>query len=77
MVKTVDLSEPDTNLAELVSLVNSGTQVIVTRSGNPVARLVPVESVSEARVPDLHPGAFQPGDDFDAPLPDEFWVGEA
>ena len=25
---------------------------------------------------DLHPGAFQPTDDFDDPLPDEFWLGE-
>jgi hypothetical protein len=29
------------------------------------------------RVPDLHPDAMQPGPDFDDPLPDEFWQGEA
>lgn len=29
------------------------------------------------RVPDLHPGAMQPAADFDDPLPDEFWQGEA
>lgn len=28
------------------------------------------------RVPDLHPGAFVFGDDFDEPLPDSFWLGE-
>jgi hypothetical protein len=28
------------------------------------------------RVLGLHPGAFQPSDDFDDPLPDEFWLGE-
>jgi prevent-host-death family protein len=77
MVKMVDLSEPDMNLAELVTLAASGTQVIVTRSGSPVAKLVPVDAGPQPRVPDLHPGAFQPSDDFDAPLPDEFWVGQA
>lgn len=25
----------------------------------------------------LHPGAFQPSEDFNAPLPDEFWLGKA
>ncbi len=30
MVKTVDLIEPNATLAELVSLVTSGTQVVVT-----------------------------------------------
>ncbi len=77
MVKTVDLYEPYATLAELVSLVTSGTQVIVTQAGNPVVRLVPVNAVMEPRVPDLHPGAFEPSEDFDAPLPDEFWTGEA
>lgn len=28
------------------------------------------------RILGLHPGAFQPSDDFDDPLPDEFWLGE-
>lgn len=29
-----------------------------------------------SRVGNLHPGNFQTGDDFDDPLPDEFWFGE-
>ena len=77
MVKIVDLSEPNATLAELVSLVASGTQVVVTKAGNPVARLVPVDAVMEPRVPDLHPGVFEPSEDFDTPLPDEFWALEA
>ena len=77
MVKTVDSIEPNATLAELVSLVTSGTQVVVTQAGNPVARLVPVDIAMEPRVPDLHPGAFEPSQDFDVPLPDGFWTGEA
>ncbi len=77
MVKMVDLSDPNTNLGELVTLATSGTQVIVTRSGSPVAKLVPVDAGAHLRVPDLHPGAIQSSDDFDAPFPDEFWAGEA
>ena len=33
--------------------------------------------VSDARVPGLHPGEILTSDDFDQPLPDEFWTGEA
>ena len=29
------------------------------------------------RVGNLHPGNFQISDDFDAPLPDEFWLGKS
>jgi hypothetical protein len=28
------------------------------------------------RQPDLHPNVFVMTDDFDAPLPDSFWLGE-
>jgi antitoxin (DNA-binding transcriptional repressor) of toxin-antitoxin stability system len=77
MVKTGDVSDRDANLAELVALATSGTQDIVTRLGNAVARLVPVDATLKPRVPDLHPGALKPADDFDALLPDDFWVGEA
>ncbi|MEI8374480.1 MAG: type II toxin-antitoxin system prevent-host-death family antitoxin [Planctomycetota bacterium] len=76
MVKIVDLFEPNATLSELVSLATSGTQVVVTQAGNPVARLISVAAVMEPRVPDLHLGAFEPSEDFDKPLPDEFWAGE-
>jgi hypothetical protein len=33
------------------------------------------ESLPE-RIPNLHPGAIWTSDDFDDPLPDEFWLGE-
>ncbi|MEO0647012.1 MAG: DUF2281 domain-containing protein [Cyanobacteria bacterium J06650_10] len=33
-------------------------------------------SVAKKRTPGLHPGAFVISEDFDAPLPDSFWLGE-
>ncbi len=34
-------------------------------------------AAAKERIPGLHPGAFVIGDDFDDPLPDGFWLGEA
>ena len=34
------------------------------------------DSSQVERTPGLHPGAFVISDDFDAPLPDSFWLGE-
>lgn len=31
---------------------------------------------TQKRIFDLHPGAMWMSDDFDDPLPDEFWLGE-
>lgn len=34
-----------------------------------------VENSNQPRIPDLFPGIWM-SDDFDDPLPDEFWLGE-
>jgi hypothetical protein len=34
------------------------------------------EPLLKERIPNLHPGAIWTSDDFDDPLPDEFWLGE-
>ncbi len=41
--------------------------------------ITPIIEVSEHQKPDqpgLHLGAISTNDDFDKPLPDEFWLGE-
>jgi prevent-host-death family protein len=72
--KTVELSDAEGRLAELVAQVAAGTEVVLTEGNAPRARLVAVASGS-VRVPGLHPGGMEASDDFDAPLPDEFWTG--
>jgi hypothetical protein len=49
--------------------------VILTAGDTPLARVVSVEPSLKPRVPDLFPGIWT-SDDFDEPLPDEFWLGE-
>jgi hypothetical protein len=35
-----------------------------------------VAQPAKKRIAPLHPGAIEASDDFDAPLPDEFWLGK-
>ncbi len=35
-----------------------------------------VQTVPQERIPGLHAGMIWISDDFDDPLPDEFWLGE-
>lgn len=73
MTKTVEIR--DARLAELLSLALAGNEVILTEDDKPVARLIPVASSSQTRVPGLNRGAAWMSEDFDEPLPDEFWTG--
>lgn len=74
-IQTIDIQEAKNSFASLLSLVAAGTEIILTDEQKPVIRLAPV--VEEApRVAGLHAGAMVMSEDFDAPLPDDFWLGE-
>ncbi len=73
--KTVDIQEAQSHLKELLTLVSTGTEIILIEGDTPVARLVAPEPPSMPRLAGLHQGAMYTSEDFDAPLPDTFWTG--
>ncbi|WP_119065428.1 type II toxin-antitoxin system Phd/YefM family antitoxin [Aggregatilinea lenta] len=70
--KSIEVQEAEANLKELLDLVREGTEIVLMDGDKPLARLAPA-SVGK-RIPGLHPGGWI-SEDFDAPLPDEFWLG--
>ena len=64
----VELEQAEGHLAQLVEEVGAGGEVVLTRNGQPVARLVAVEDAD--RVPGSAKGLFTVPADFDAPLED-------
>jgi antitoxin (DNA-binding transcriptional repressor) of toxin-antitoxin stability system len=77
MTTTADVRDVQKRLKELLTLVAAGNEVILMDGNKPLARLVPVSSPVTSRTPGLHPGVIQTSDDFDEPLPDDFWTGNA
>ena len=73
--KTVDVHEAQAPLAELLSLVTAGTEIILTEDSTPLARIVPLAGAPTPRVAGLHLGTIWTSEDFDEPLPEEFWTG--
>lgn len=67
---TVGIHETKTNLSKLLRRVSAGEEIVITRGGEPVAKLVPVQSRGHRRL-GIDDGRFEVPTDFDAPLPDE------
>jgi prevent-host-death family protein len=67
---TVNVHEAKTHLSRLLERVAAGEEVIIAKSGKPVARLVPVAAPGK-RPLGLDAGKGWIADDFDAPLPQE------
>lgn len=75
--QTVTLQEAQTRLAELLTLAQTGNEIIIAEGNKPLARLVPIATPKrKRRIAGLQRGKIWVSDDFDAPLPDEFWTGE-
>ncbi len=66
----VDVNEAKTQFSELLERVAQGEEIVITRAGRPVARLVPVAAPSEPRVPGGWEGRAWIAPDFDE-LPSE------
>ncbi len=66
----VGVHQAKTHLSKLLKRVAAGEEVVITRSGEPVARLVPIADMRPRRL-GIDRGVFSVPDDFDDPLPDE------
>lgn len=77
MTQTVSIDEAKKRLQDLLTLASEGNEVIITDEGKPLARLVPIASPeNKKRIAGLNRGTIWTSDDFDEPLPDEFWNGQ-
>jgi hypothetical protein len=87
MLRQISIQKWDVNWDELLALAGEGTEVLVLEGTHPLVRVSPVHDVavpvtSDVPVPpsrkhltDSFRGAMVMHDDFDDPLPDEFWFG--
>jgi len=71
----INLYEAKTHLSELVEQAAAGEEIVIAKSGQPRARLVPLATGKIIRKPGVWRGQVQIADDFDAPLPADILAG--
>jgi len=67
----VNIHEAKTHFSRLVNQALKGEEVIITRGGTPLIRLVPYTKEIQFRHGGQFKGIIEISDDFDAPLPQE------
>lgn len=78
-MKSVNVHEAKTHLSRLLERVEAGEEIVIARSGRPIARLVPIPAPKVQRKPGGWKGKCWIADDFAAPLSEEelrLWEGE-
>lgn len=76
--RTVALNEASESLADLLASVNQGDDVIITAADGSAARLVPFRQKARhvERCFGQYRGRIHIAEGFDAPLSDDFWLGQ-
>jgi len=76
-MRTINIHEAKTHLSRLLERVAMGEEVIISKGGKPVAKLIPVDALPKKRLLGSAKGKFTVPDDFNDPLPKEiedlFW----
>jgi prevent-host-death family protein len=70
-MRTINIHAAKTHLSRLVDAAAAGEEIIIAKSGKPLARLCPLAQEPRTRVLGRLRGKLIVPDDFDAPLPDE------
>ena len=70
MPEYINIYDAKTQLSRLVDRAAAGEEIIIARSGRPVAKLVPLDPRRKPRVLGRYAGQIRMADDFDE-LPDD------
>ena len=72
-MKTFSVHEAKTHLSRLLAMVEQGEEIVVTKSGTPVATLSAYQAPKKKRIFGDMKGRFTIPDDFDKPMPEEWF----
>lgn len=68
---TISVYEARANLSKLIERALAGEEVVITRRGKPVVRLVPTEETRPPRQPGRLKGKYEVPESFFEPLPED------
>ena len=70
MISTINLPETTDQLTELIQRVQVGEEILLAQNGVAIARLIPIQTLSQPRLPGQDKGKVIVSPDFNAPLPE-------
>ncbi len=73
--RTVTVSDFQTRLPQILSMVSAGDVIILSEGDQPFAKIVPIIKHGKQRIAGLNKDKIKVGSDFDEALPDDFWLG--
>jgi len=73
--KIIAADDMQAKIPELLTMISEGDEIIIEKNSRPFAKLTAITEAGRKRIPGLNRGEVWTSEDFDEPLPDEFWLG--
>ena len=70
-MQTINIHQAKTHLSKLLEEVGKGLEIVIAKSGTPIARLTGISPARPVRKPGFLKGKIKIAENFDAPLADE------
>lgn len=67
-MQPINIHQAKTHLSRLLSQVTGGKEIIISKAGRPIAKLVPFQPPPKERILGKYQGLIEISEDFDAPL---------
>ncbi|CAN2043013.1 Toxin-antitoxin (TA) system antitoxin [Candidatus Magnetomoraceae bacterium gMMP-13] len=74
--KIIATDDMQAQISKLLMLISKGDDIIIEKDNRPFAKITAISRFGKKRIPGLNRGEIWTSEDFDEPLPDEFWLGE-
>ena len=68
-MQTINIHQAKTHLSKLLEEVSKGLEIVIAKSGKPIAKLTGLSPVKPVRKPGFLKGKIRIAENFDAPLP--------
>ena len=68
---TINIHEAKTYFSRFIEKAAAGEEIIIAKAGKPIAKLVPLHSLSSPRSLGIFKGQLNVPEDFDAALPED------
>jgi antitoxin (DNA-binding transcriptional repressor) of toxin-antitoxin stability system len=75
--KIIAADDMHARIPEILIMISKGDEIIIEKNSRPFAKLTAITAESDRKkIPGLNRGEIWTSENFDDPLPDEFWLGE-
>ncbi len=73
-IHSLEIQNLQSSSGKVIEWIKNKEEIVITENKKPIANVIPIHLKNlNKRIPGLHQGSIKISEDFDDPLPSDFW----